>query len=187
MTAARVGIIACVCFLFSGAGGSVQLQAGTMPSTAPTSAKLLDVCEALQNAMALNGTKVAVRGYYRFRRELAGLYGRNCPKKLIVDGKERAQAFDSEGHAKMDTEFNSVIEKMFEEQETRSAVLVTVTGTLNAISFVGTDHTGPVQFERQFRNFGYLGVYPAQIKVDTFSDVKLIDAPEFPSTMRSPR
>lgn len=42
----------------------------------------------------MSGPVIAVRGYYRFGMELGSLYGRNCPKKLVLDGAERAQAVD---------------------------------------------------------------------------------------------
>src|SRR5579862_3059084 len=61
-------------------------KAGSIP--------VLDVCDALQRIDQLDGKVIAVRGYYRFGKELGGLYGRNCPKKLILDRAERAQAFD---------------------------------------------------------------------------------------------
>jgi hypothetical protein len=114
-----------------------------------------------------------------------GLYGRNCPRKLIIDGKERLQAFYLTDHHRVDGGelLVAAVHKIRAENDVRSAILVTVTGALDAVSHVWTENIGPLQVERQGRVFGPMGVYLAQIKVASFRDVALIDAPEFRSNI----
>jgi hypothetical protein len=82
-----------------------------------------------------------------------------------------------------DAELAAVVHKMMAEKDVRSAILVTVIGTLEAVSQVWIENIGPLQVERQGRIFGYMGVYPAQIKIKSYRDVALIDAPEFRSNL----
>jgi hypothetical protein len=160
-----------------------QDHAGEAARAGRTPPKTIDLCEALQSAVEFNGREVVIRGYYRFGMELAGLYGRNCPKKLIIDGKERLQAFYLKYERRVDdAELAAAAHKMMAEKNVRSAILVTVTGTLEAVSPV-FENIGPLLVERQGRVFGHMGVYPAQIKVASYRDVTLIDAPEFRSNL----
>jgi hypothetical protein len=91
---ACIAVLLYLSFVTTSGFGQVPSQAqaqGGEASIGRTPSKTVDLCEALQSAMTLNRSEVAIRGYYRFGTELAGLYGRSCPKKLIVDGKERLQ------------------------------------------------------------------------------------------------
>jgi len=140
---------------------------------------VLDICDALQKIDRLNGSVVAVRGYYRFGMELGGLYGRNCGKKLILDGAVRAQAFDLASDAIVDDkELDAAVDKLIREKDTRKAIQVTLIGVIRARR---SDLTGLDGCKA--RMFGHLGIYPAQIAVQAVRDVTVIDAPDFPSNM----
>jgi len=144
---------------------------------------VLDICDALQKIDRLSGSVIAVRGYYRFGTELGGLYGRNCPKKLVLDGAERAQAFSlSFGPMADDKELDAVANRMIVQKNSREAIQVTVVGVIRARRADLTDIHG-----RKARMFGHLGIYPAQIIVQAIRDVSVIDAPEFPSNMQPNR
>jgi hypothetical protein len=184
----RIAALVCLSFVATSGSGQVPAQpqdhAGEAASMGRTPPRIVNLCEALQSAVALNMSEVVIRGYYRFGMELGGLYGRNCPKKLIIDGKERLQAFYLNYQRGVDdAELAAAVHKMIAEKDIRSAILVTVTGTLEAASHVWTENIGPLQIERQGRVFGHMGVYPAQIKVGSYRDVVLIDAPEFRSNL----
>ena len=140
---------------------------------------VIDICDALQKIDKLNGSVVAVRGYYRFGMELGGLYGRDCPKKLILNRSERAQAFDL-GFASMAdrTELERAADRLIEEKNVREAIQITVVGVIRARRADLTDIDG-----KKARMFGHFGVYPAQIVVTGVQDLSVIDAPEFPSNM----
>jgi hypothetical protein len=150
---------------------SVQAQAGSLV--------VMDICDALQNIDKLSGSVVAVRGYYRFGMELGGLYGRNCPKKLVLDGATRGQAFDlSYGPMVDDKALAAVANRLIEEKNIRAAIQATVVGVVRARRPDLIDIDG-----RKARMFGHLGVYPAQIIVQALRDVSVVDAPDFPSNM----
>jgi hypothetical protein len=154
---------------------SVRTQAGKV--------QVLDICDALQKIDKVSGSVIAVRGYYRFGTELGGLYGRNCPKKLVLDCAERAQAFDlSYGPMVDDKELALVANRMIVEKNSREAIQVTVVGVIRARRADLADIHG-----RKARLFGHLGVYPAQIIVHAIRDVSVIDAPEVPSNMQPDR
>jgi len=140
---------------------------------------VIKVCDTLQSIDKLDGSIVAVRGYYRFGMELGGLYGRDCPKKLILDRSQRAQAFDLAFASTADqTELQRAAHRLIEEKNVREAIQVTVVGVIRARRADLTDIDG-----KKARTFGHLGVFPAQIVVRSVRDVSVIDAPEFPSNM----
>ena len=140
---------------------------------------VIEVCDALQRIDKLDGSVVAVRGYYRFGMELGGLYGRDCPKKLILNRSERAQAFDLAFAAMTDrTELERAADRLIEEKNVREAIQITVVGVIRARRADLTDIDG-----KKARMFGHLGVYPAQLVVTGVQDLSVIDAPEFPSNM----
>jgi hypothetical protein len=144
---------------------------------------VLDICEALQNIDRLNGSIVAVRGYYRFAMELGGLYGRNCPNQLVLDGAQRVQGFYLEGGPMVDDkELVAVTNRMIREKNVREAIQLTIVGVVRARRADLTDIDG-----RKARMFGHLGVYPAQITVRAIRDISVVDAPEFPSNMQPKR
>ena len=131
------------------------------------------------------GYDQAVRGYYRFAMELGGLYGRNCPKKLLLDGAERAQAFYLDYGSKCDDkELAAIVHRLIEKKDSRAAIAVTVIGTVNTSVGKMTDRLG---VRRKARMFGHLGVYPAQISVEAYRDIVVVDAPDFPSNMQPNR
>jgi len=167
-------IILCSVELLHVAEAQEQLQRTTEPI------EVLDVCDALQQVDRLNGSDIAVRGYYRFGFELAGLYGRDCPKPLMLDGAQRAQAFYFEdGPNTVDHgELRSAADKLIQEQNSRAAIQVTMIGRIRARRADLIDLDG-----RGARMFGHLGVYPAEIVLREIREVSAIDAPEFPSNM----
>jgi hypothetical protein len=71
---------------------------------------------------------------------------------------------------------NRLIEE--KEKDVREAIQVTVVGVIRARRADLTDVDG-----KKARVFGHLGVYPAQIVVQSVQDVSVIDAPAFPSNM----
>jgi hypothetical protein len=154
---------------------SVGAEAGNPP--------VLDICDALQKIDKLSGSVIAVRGYYRFGMELSGVYGRSCPKKLVLDGAERAQAFElSYGPMVDEKELATVANRMIVEKNSHEAIRVTVVGVIRARRADLSDIHG-----RKVRMFGHLGVYPAQIIVQAIREVSVTDAPEFPSNMQPNR
>ena len=129
-----------------------------MPRSRPA---VIEVCDALQRIDQLDGKVVAVRGYYRFGMELGGLYGRNCPKKLILDHTERAQAFDLRFAPTVDqARLDDAASQLIGEKNVREAIQVTLVGVLKARRGDLIDIDG-----KKARMFGHLGVYPAQIIV----------------------
>jgi hypothetical protein len=111
--------------------------------------------------------------------ELGGLYGRDCPKKLVLDRTQRAQAFDLTFASTPDqTELQRAVNRLIEEKNVHVAIQVTLVGVIRARRPDLTDIDG-----KKARMFGHLGVYPAQIAVRSVRDVSIIDAPEFPSNM----
>jgi hypothetical protein len=164
-------------------------RAGNAGGATPVaSVAVIDVCEALQRIDVLNGSVVAVRGFYRFAMELGGLYGRNCPKKLVLDGVERAQAFDLEfGPTVADKDLAAVVNRLIREKNSREAIQVTVVGTIHARRTDSPDINGRKANGQKARMFGHLGVYPAQIAVQSIRDISVLDLPEFPSNMQPKR
>lgn len=151
-------------------------------ATPAANVAVIDVCKALQRIDALSGSVVAVRGFYRFAMELGGLYGRNCPKKLVLDGAERAQALDVGFAPGTDKDLAVVVNRLIGEKNSREAIQVTVVGTIYARRADLTDING-----RGMRMFGHLGVYPAQITVQSIRDISVLYLPEFPSNMQPER
>jgi hypothetical protein len=144
---------------------------------------VIGVCDALQRIDKLDGTVVAVRGYYRFGMELGGLYGRDCPKKLVLDRAERAQAFDlAFAPMSAQTDLLRAVNRLAEEKNVRESIQATFVGVIRARRADLTDVDG-----KKARRFGHLGVYPAQIVVRDVEDVSVNDAPEFPSNMNPNR
>jgi hypothetical protein len=159
----------------------VTVVAGLSPGqqVSPSRPAVIEICDALQRIDKLDGSVVAIRGYYRFGMELGGLYGRNCPKKLILDHAERAQAFDLAFASMVDqAELQHAANRLIQEKNVREAIQVTLVGVIRARRVDLTDIDG-----RKARNFGHLGVYPAEIVVRGVQDVSVTDAPEFPSNM----
>lgn len=159
----------------------VTVAASVSPGqqVSPSRPALIEVCDALQKIDKLDGSVVAVRGYYRFGMELGGLYGRSCPKKLVLDRAERPQAFDLAFASMADqAELQRAANRLIEEKNVREAIQVTLVGVIRARRADLTDIKG-----KKARNFGHLGIYPAQIVVRGVQDVSVIDAPEFPSNM----
>jgi hypothetical protein len=112
----------------------------------------LDVCDALQKIDQLDGSMVAVRGYYRFGIEVGGLYGRNCPKKLVLDRAERAQAFDlAFGATVDDKKLAAATNRLIEERDGRAAIQVTVIGMIRARRSDLTDVNGRRAYSGQGR------------------------------------
>jgi hypothetical protein len=145
----------------------------------PSRPAVIEVCDALQSIDKLDGSVVAVRGYFRFGMELGGLYGRDCPKKLVLDRAQRAQAFDlTFASTAVETELQTAVNRLIEEKNVRVAIQVTLVGVIRARRADLTDIDG-----KKARMFGHLGVYPAQIAVRSVQGVSIIDAPEFPSNM----
>jgi hypothetical protein len=139
----------------------------------------LDICAALQKIDSLDGSVVAVRGYYRFATELGGLYGRNCPKKLVLNGVQRAQAFHLEyGPVVNDKELETIANRLIQEKNNHEAIQMTVVGKIRARRADLIDSQGT-----RVRMFGHLGVYPAEITVQVIRDISVVEAPDFPSNM----
>jgi hypothetical protein len=118
----KARLTAVVCLSLVAINGASQVAAQTPDergnaARTGTGQKTVDICEALQNAVALNGSEVVIRGYFRFGMEVRGLCGRDCPKRLIVDDKERPQAFSlKDDKGVHDAELVAAVRKLMAEK-----------------------------------------------------------------------
>lgn len=141
----------------------------------------ISICDALQKVDALDGSVVSVQGYFRFGTELGGLYGHNCPKALVLDGSERAQAFHMTWSMPHD-QFSDVVQRLVTENDRKTAIRLTVRARVIArrTNLTGVDG-------KPARMFGHLGVYPAQIDVLAIQDFSLVELPQAAANMRIER
>lgn len=101
-----------------------------------------DICTVFHNLPYWHGKTVAIRGRYRYSRELAGLYGTDCPElRAAIDIEPALPPAEL-------AKINAVVEKTKQDGSAIDAI------------FLGhfTRQTGPV-------GFGHLGVYPAKLRV----------------------
>ena len=101
-----------------------------------------DICTVFHNLPHWHGKTIAIRGRYRYSRELAGLYGTDCPElRAAIDAQFSLPQSEL-------AKINAVVEKTKQDGSAIDAI------------FLGhfTRQTGPV-------GFGHLGVYPAKLRV----------------------
>ena len=101
-----------------------------------------DICTVFHNLPYWHGKTVAIRGRYRYSRELAGLYGTDCPElRAAIDIEPALPPAEL-------AKINAVVEKTKQDGSAIDAI------------FLGhfTRQTSPV-------GFGHLGVYPAKLRV----------------------
>lgn len=101
-----------------------------------------DICTVFHNLPHWHGRTVAIRGRYRYSRELAGLYGTDCPElRAAIDIEPALPPAEL-------AKINAIVEKTKQDGSAIDAI------------FLGhfTRQTGPV-------GFGHLGVYPAKLRV----------------------
>jgi hypothetical protein len=158
-----------------GALHGVLLAQAVAPAKAE-STKTIQICALFRRLDAFDGKRVAVRGFYRFSMELAGLYSEGCPEPLILDGVERAQALHTEFVANSPEQraalahFSEVVDRIAKGGG-RQAVHVTFLGTLVTRN-PNLQRLGQRKGERMF---GHSGVYPAQLEVDGIEDISIED------------
>jgi len=157
------------------------LRAQTAAPAKAESLKVVPICDLLRRLDKFAGKRVAVRGVYRFSMEVEGLYSEGCPKPLILDGAARAQALwtvfavtSSEQTAHFMEATNGV-----KKGGERQAIHVTFIGALITRN-PNLHRLGQRKGERMF---GHLGVFPAQLNVDSIEDITIEDGAHRPSNM----
>ncbi len=128
-----------------------------------------------------------MRGYYRFSRELGGLYVANCANPIMIDGVQRAAAVyvlprakSQEGIAE-EEEFAKAVKSLIKSGRP-DAISVVFLGRLRASA--GPSIVDSIGNKRKpARMFGHLGVYPAEMEVERTLDIKILNDPNHAANM----
>jgi len=160
------------------------LWAQTAASADAGELKEIPICNLLERLDKFAGKRVAVRGIYRFSTELNGLYSEGCPKPLILDGVQRAQALSTE----FATEALRQRPEWVHLGEAIGAVMKSGRRQVICVTFTGTLITRNPNLHRLGRGkgermFGHLGVYPAQLDVDGIQNITVDKNAREPSNM----
>lgn len=155
--------------------------------TTKLESSVIDLCEVLPQLDHFDGKTIAVRGYYRFSRELGGLYVANCANPIMIDGVQRAAAVyvlprakSQEGIAE-EEEFAKAVKSLIKSGRP-DAISVVFLGRLRASA--GPSIVDSIGNKRKpARMFGHLGVYPAEMEVERTLDIKILNDPNHAANM----